>query len=82
MQKLLLKRHRAPQRRVLLLYPQKPNRKLQASIDLARSKHLLHSPLPVKGLPPNPKGSTEFQHVQKSHINSFGTDTDPHNTMV
>ena len=54
MQKLLLKRHREPQRRLFLLYPQHRNGKLQASVDLARSKQS-HSPLPVEELPINTK---------------------------
>ena len=81
MQKLLVKGRRGLQRRLFLLYPPKRNRKLQASIDLVRSNQF-HSPLPVKELPPNPKGTNEFYNVQKPHINSSGANADPHNTMV
>ena len=72
---LLLKSRRRLQRPLFLLSPQKRNRKLQAGIDLARSKQLC-SPLPAKGLPPNPKIANASQEEQGSQTNSPGPDAD------
>jgi len=72
---LLPKSRRRPQRRLSLLSPQKRNRKLQAGIDPATSKQL-HSPLPVKGLPPNPKPANASQDEQNSQTNSSAPDAD------
>ena len=75
MLKQLLKSHGGPQRRLFLSSPKKRKRKLQACINLARSKQL-HSPLPAKGLPPNPKSANASQDEQNSQTNSSGADVE------
>jgi len=75
MHRLLLKSHKG-QRRLCL--SSRPNRirKLQPGDDLAVSKQL-HSPLPLKGLPPNPRSAKVFQDEQNSKTNPPGADVDP-----
>src|SRR5258706_2567146 len=75
MQSRLVTSHRGLQKRLFLLSPQRRNRKLQACFDLARSKQL-HSPLPAKGAPPNPKSANASQDEQNSQANSSGADSE------
>ena len=58
------------------LYPQWSHRMTQADAVLARPKQL-HSPIPVKLLPSNPKSANELQDMTGSHNNSSGSDADP-----
>ena len=75
MQKSILRSHRGLQGRLFLSSPQKRNRKLQTCIDLVRPKQL-HSPLPAKGLPPDPKSANAFQGEQNSQTNPSGPDAE------
>ena len=75
MLKQLLKSHRGLQTRLFLSSPKKQKRKLQACIHLARSKQP-DSPLPAKGLPPNPKGANTLQDEQNSQTNPSGADVE------